>query len=447
MKGKRDKIDRRNFLKTMGTAGLVPAFVPLATGFAAAKDKTTEKTQKPKVPRVPKRKLGKTGVEVPSLSLGGNYSLTDKQVLLKRALEYGIDCWDTAPVYAGGDSELGMGEFLVKNPDVRKKLFIVNVASRAKTVADVENVLQTSLKRMNTKYFDLYLGVHMLSDPTKLTDELKQWAESAKKRKLIRFFGFSTHSNMAQCLAAAAKLDWIDAVMTRYSFQMIDDVQMQAAIDACHKAGVGLIAIKTLGRGQKGPPKGGRRRRGPRGGPGAPGGEGPGSQPDALGRRAEDAEEDMKLLVHFLERGFTEGQAKIKLVLEDKRFSSACVGMKNISILDSDVAAALDKTKLTRADMEVFKEYAKATCSGYCAGCAYICDSGLPEAPYVSDIMRYLMYYNSYGDEDRARELFAQIPARVRNKLLDIDYSLAEARCPQHLPIGELVAEAVGKLA
>ncbi|MBA7655379.1 hypothetical protein ES703_63283 [subsurface metagenome] len=61
--------------------------------------------------------------------------------------------------------------------------------------------------------------------------------------------------------------------------------------------------------------------------------------------------------------------------------------------------------------------------------------------------MRYLMYYNSYGEQEMARELFAQIPVRVRSKLLSMDYSLAEARCPQRLPIRELVAEAVGQLA
>jgi hypothetical protein len=107
----------------------------------------------------------------------------------------------------------------------------------------------------------------------------------------------------------------------------------------------------------------------------------------------------------------------------------------------------LNKTKLSHADIEAFKEYARATCSGYCAGCAYICDSALPDTPYISDIMRYLMYYNSYGDRDRARELFAQIPGSVRNRLLSTDYSLAETRCPQHLPIAKLVAEAVSKLA
>jgi hypothetical protein len=61
--------------------------------------------------------------------------------------------------------------------------------------------------------------------------------------------------------------------------------------------------------------------------------------------------------------------------------------------------------------------------------------------------MRYLMYCNSYGDKARARELFAQIPNGVRSRLTTMDYASAEARCPQHLPIGKLVAEAVSKLA
>jgi len=121
--------------------------------------------------------------------------------------------------------------------------------------------------------------------------------------------------------------------------------------------------------------------------------------------------------------------------------------MQTITTLTANVAAVLDKTKLTAADKTILKEYAQATCSGYCAGCASICDSILPDTPYTSDIMRYLMYYNSYGEKDMARELFAQIPPDVRARLLKTDYSLAETRCPQRLPIGKLVAEAVGKLA
>jgi len=84
--------------------------------------------------------------------------------------------------------------------------------------------------------------------------------------------------------------------------------------------------------------------------------------------------------------------------------------MNNVALLAVNAAAALDKTMLTRADREVFKQYAQATRSSYCAGCAYICDSVLPDTPYVSDVIRYLMYYNSYGEEDRAKELFTRIP-------------------------------------
>ena len=416
-----NKVNRRIFLKTMGAAGLAPAFAGVTNGLKASEEANAEKKDKPKYQQVPRRKLGKTGVEVPCLSLGTN-RLVDSQVLLRAALRWGVNYWDTAHSYTGGNSELTIGKLLSRNPEVRKKVFIVSKASRARTVADVESCLQTSLERMNTEYIDLYYGVHGLSDAAQLTDELRQWAESAKKRKLIRFFGFSSHRNIDQNLVAAAELGWIDAIMTAYNFRLMQDSKIQAAIETCHKAGVGLIAMKTVALDTR------QRRRVEKG-------------------EEIETEADKKLLRHFLKQGRAVEQAKIKFVLEDKRISSACVGMSNIANLTSNAAAAIDKTKLTRADKEALAEYARATCSRYCAGCAYICDSALADAPYVSDIMRYLMYYNSYGRHDEARELFAQIPDKVRDKLLNMDYRLAEARCPQHLPIGELVAEAVSKLA
>jgi len=250
-----------------------------------------------------------------------------------------------------------------------------------------------------------------------LTGEILFTAQNAGDR--IRA---SNIQNPIRNLLAAAKLGWIDVIMTAYNFRLMQDSKIQAAIETCHKAGVGLIAMKTVALDTR------ERRRVEKG-------------------EEIETEADKKLLRHFLEQGRAVEQAKIKCVLEDKRISSACVGMRSIANLTSNVGAALDKTVLTRADKEALAEYAQATCSGYCAGCAYICDSGLPDAPYISDIMRYLMYYNSYGDKDAARELFAQIPGKVRDKLLNTDYSLAEARCPQHLPIGDLIAEAVSKLA
>jgi predicted aldo/keto reductase-like oxidoreductase len=422
MDEKQNKIDRRIFLKTIGAAGLAPTFIGVKSVFASEQKKSgtgepnaidlnaAGRTQKAEFPQVPKRKLGKTDIEVPCLALGTMFNVVENQLILRKAIQYGVTYWDTAHSYGNGNSELGIGKFLSKNPQVRKNLFLATKASGAQTTDDVENLLQTSLKLMNTDYIDLYYGVHILSNPAQLTDDLRKWAEDAKKRKLIRFFGFSTHSNMPQCLSAAAKLDWIDVIMTACNFRLVHNPEMYAAIEACHKAGIGLVAMKTQGK------------------------------------KVED-DEDRKLTEHFLKRGFTEGQAKVKAVLEDKRITTACVGRGDIAHFTQNIAAVMDQTKLTQRDLEVFKEYAQETCDGYCAGCAHICDSALPDTPYVREIMRYLMYYNSYGEPDTARELFAQIPSGVRDRLLRTDYSLAEARCPQRLPISRLVAEAVSKLA
>jgi predicted aldo/keto reductase-like oxidoreductase len=419
MKKTQSPIDRRDFLKAAGSLAVGSAFAGLPDGSAYAQEQegsadpnAPRSAKEPKVPQVPTRKLGKTDVKIPCLSFGTFQVDVSNQILLRKTLQSGVNFWDTAYNYGGGNSELGIGKFLAKNPKVRKSLFLVTKASDARTAEDVESRLKTSLKRMNTDYIDLYYGIHQCSDPARLNDEIRDWAESAKKRKLIRFFGITSHQNSALTLAAAARCDWIDAVMTPYNFRLMQDRKLQAALDACHKAKIGLIAMKVQGMGQ-------RIR----------------------------TEADKKLVEHFLKRGLTEGQAKIKLVLEDKRFASACVGMKNVKVLNDNLEIVLDKGELAESDKVALMRHAEATCSGYCAGCSHICHAAAPDAPYISDIMRYLMYFNGYGEPEEARRLFAQIPAAVRNRLLEIDYSLAEARCPRRLPIGEFVAEAVSRLA
>ncbi len=406
-------------MKAAGAAGLGTAFS--LAGVKAATDKAKDKSKKTNAERMPKRILGKTGIEVPVLALGGGVNFVDNQILLRKAYEWGVRYWDTAPVYKGGLSEQGIGIFLGKNPQLRKKIILTTKASGASTVAKIEETLQKSLKTLNTNYVDIYYGVHGLSNPAQLTDDMRQWAENAKKRKLIRAFGFTTHKNVIRCLQAAAKLDWIDVIMPGYNFRLMQNPETLAGIEACHKAGIGIVAMKVMGHAQGTYWK---------------------------GKKATiETEKDKELAGQFLKAGFTPAQAKIKAVLADERVSTACVKNENIRLLNENISAVLDETKLSRADAQIFAEYARATCTGYCAGCAEICDAALPGMPYVSDIMRYLMYNNSYGDVDRAKELFAEIPAEIRRKLTSIDYSKAEVRCPQHMAIAKLMAEAVEKLA
>ena len=93
MEKKHNKIDRRNFLKTISAAGLAPALAGVAKANDAnssqAKQKPTEKEQEKKTPQVPRRKLGKTGVDVPCLSLG--FGRPGEQVILRKALDWGIN--------------------------------------------------------------------------------------------------------------------------------------------------------------------------------------------------------------------------------------------------------------------------------------------------------------------------------------------------------------------
>lgn len=396
-------------MKTIGVAGLGSVLVSKVKADSNEPNAAGQK-QQDQTPQVPTRKFGKSGPDVSALSLGA-IQLIDNQVILTSSLKWGVTYWDTAYGYTNGNSEICIGKFLAARPEMRKKLFIATKASHAVGAEQVGGRLQESLKRMNTDYVDVFYGVHVLDNMSQLTEDLKPWAENAKKKGLIKYFGFSTHSNMARNLFEASKLGWVDAILTTYNFRLTKDPLMQKAIDACHKAGIALTAMKT----QK--------------------------------SVNVETDEDKKLIEHFSSKGFTDGQAKIKAVMEDERIAAVTVGMNSVALINENVAAMLDKTKLAQDDKAVLDAYASATCSGYCAGCSHICDAAVAGVSNINDVMRSLMYHNSYGNIQLARQTFAEIPADVRSRLLTADYRLAEQRCPQRMPIARLVREAVGKLA
>ncbi len=408
-------MNRREFLKTAAGAGFAAAITSGSVLAAALDPNKPVEPNKPSAksetyPQVPTRPLGRANIPVPVLSFGAMFDILENRILLHKTLQWGVNYWDTALSYAGGRSEEGIGQFLAKNPDRRKEIFIVTKASGAKDAASRTKCLQSSLQRMNTNYIDSYYGAHGLSNPAQLTDELKQWAADTKAKGLIRYFGFSTHTNMAACLLAASKLDWIDAIMTSYNYRLTQDANLSAAVDACHKAGIALIAMKT----------------------------------QALGS---DTEDEKTINNYFIQKGFTEGQAKIKSVLQDSRICSACVTMKSVATLTSNVAAVLDKTELSQSDLEFMDSYAKQTCSGYCAGCANLCAAAVPQMPYVSDVLRSLMYHRRYGDTRIAKEVFSEVAGLVNGSIGSFDYCPAEKVCPNGISIGSLMRDAEKLLA
>jgi hypothetical protein len=155
-----------------------------------------------------------------------------------------------------------------------------------------------------------------------------------------------------------------------------------------------------------------------------------------------ETEEDLKLGGHFVKRGFTEHQAKLKAVWENPQVAAICSQMANVTILAANVAAALDKTKLTASDHAALKQYAEATCTRYCDGCTHLCEEALGRQFSVADVMRSLMYRDSYGDDVLARETLAQMPASMRSNLAALDFGPAERVCPNRLPIAQLMRQA-----
>jgi predicted aldo/keto reductase-like oxidoreductase len=121
--------------------------------------------------------------------------------------------------------------------------------------------------------------------------------------------------------------------------------------------------------------------------------------------------------------------------------------MPTLSILMSNIAAAVDRTTLTQSDRRHLEAYARETFSDYCAGCTRICEQATAEAIPVGDVMRCLMYARSYDDLHAARRRFGAIPEATRRQIPRADYTAAETACPRRLPIARLMAEAVRELA
>jgi uncharacterized protein len=441
MKDEKTKIDRRTFLKTTGIGSASLALSSGIAGNVLASQTAIDASSK----KMPTRILGKTGVPVSILGMGGSVDVSGYQTLLRIGLNMGINYWDSSHMYGNGKNEEVIGQFFTKYPEDRKKVFQVTKASRTTEPKGLTEQLNTSLERMKTDYLDLYF-IHMLQDPGLLTPEVKAWVEQKKKEGKIKFFGFSCHSNMAKMFMAASSLGWIDAIMGSYNYQLMKNDDMKKSIDACARANIGLIAMKTQGQrigspppmpqGREGQPSG--NEEGPQGQGGQPQGPPPGMQEQTTSTEPDD----LSAMSHFMEKGYTLEQAKLKVVWEDKRISVCLSEMTNLTMIKANVAAAVDGVKLTGRDREMLDRLAQYDRSLYCQGCMR-CESAMGAESGIPDVLRYMMYYNSYGKTDDARRLFKELPETVRAGLLLRDYSPAEQACPNKIKIGRAMREAV----
>jgi predicted aldo/keto reductase-like oxidoreductase len=354
--------------------------------------------------QVPRRVLGKTGEKIPVLVMGGSVPMDPRfDPKLAEGFKYGVNYFDAADCYGNGSVERSIGAFQTR-ANLRSKIWITS-KSDEHDPKGFEETFRGSLERLQTDYVDMYY-LHGLNDPSKINDDLKAVVDRLKKEKKMRFFGFSCHGGkVVQLLETAAKTPWIDSVMFRYNFRQYGNTDLNHAIDSAYKAKVGLIAMKTQG--------------------------------SAI-------EEDRK---KFEQSGkWNKYQAVVKMVIADERITAAISDMDNLDKLRENVAAALDKTKLTQGEIESIYKYAAATRHQACDGCDHLCGAAINAPVQIGNTLRYLMYHDVYGRKELARDLFRALPAEARN-IAHLDFRAAAAACPHGLDVDAYLKRAAQVLA
>ncbi|GAB1539345.1 aldo/keto reductase [Scytonema sp. NUACC21] len=153
--------------------------------------------------KMPQRMLGRTGVTLPILGLGGSASPLSRPqeeeeanstAIIERAFELGIRYFDTASNY--GPSEERLGKVLSSH---RQDIFLAS-KSNARDRDRAWRELEQSLKRLKTDYLDLW-QFHSVSFDWNLDAILNskhgaiRVAQEAKAQKIIRFIGITGHNN------------------------------------------------------------------------------------------------------------------------------------------------------------------------------------------------------------------------------------------------------------
>jgi aryl-alcohol dehydrogenase-like predicted oxidoreductase len=153
---------------------------------------------------IPRRALGRTGVEVSALALGGYHlglAKTKREAIriVHEALDAGVDFMDNAWEYHDGKSEEIMGEALKGR---REEVFLMTkVCSHGRDRKTAMRQLEQSLRRLKTDYLDLWQVHEVVHDNDPDLHFAKggviEALEQAKREGKVRFVGFTGHKDPA----------------------------------------------------------------------------------------------------------------------------------------------------------------------------------------------------------------------------------------------------------
>lgn len=206
-----------------------------------------------------KRKIGASKLEVFPLGLGTMgmsefYGETDEKqsiATIHKALELGVDFFDTADMYGVGHNEMLVGKALKGKFDqvvLATKFGILRGPNGERLGVNgkpeyVKEACEASLKRLGTDVIDLYY-LHRVDPETPIEDTVAAMAELVKEGK-VRYIGLSEVNG--RTLKKANEVHPITAVQSEYSLWSRDIED--ANLSECRELGVATVAYSPLGRG------------------------------------------------------------------------------------------------------------------------------------------------------------------------------------------------------
>jgi aryl-alcohol dehydrogenase-like predicted oxidoreductase len=373
---------RRNFL----AAGLALPAAGLAS--TASSPALAPQQGAPARGKITYRVLGKTGLKVSTVGYGA--MITSDATVITRAADMGINYFDTSRGYSGGQNERMVGVGL----GAKRKDVFISSKCEANDKAGCLAQLDTSLKELNTDHLDVWL-LHRYDTAAAISDELVDALRTAKQQGKSRFVGVSTHDlpavvdRIIECK--------LDVLQTLYSFA--SPATYGPAIEKLHKAGVGVVAMKVMAK------------TAPRG------------QAGAAGARAKAAD--------F-------APAALKWVLKNPSIDTTVPSMTDIDQLEQNFKVMAEEftdadSKLLTARLEEITPYYCRVC-GECKG---QCPKGLP----VSDMVRFVMYADGYGQFALGREHFQRMAAEHQEVRCN-DCATCAVRCPHGVQVSQRLMRA-----